>query len=309
MVNIQPSEFITADFLKFDKIDGQYYVKTTVKDPVNVVTGSGTFTDYKTNDLDTEGDTQYIGQAIPGSDIWMVIRVVTTGSDLTVTYANVSNNASYTMYATAWAARASLSYGIIDDLTFTGQPGSIPTPANPMPVIIYDAAGCSPVVDPEYCALVVMDEQHHLTHLGKTFLSGYGWQSVGTGVSKYYLFETNSDKTAHLTFKVDVTGDCTFQFFEDPTWSGAIGGVSVPPTNRNRVAPLTTDVIVKFDPNAPTTTGTLLVGARIGEGKAVSAETGSRQEFILKPNSKYLFKFTSNANSINIILYLDWYEE
>lgn len=73
---------------------------------------------YSTNDVDTVSSTTYVGKALPNSATgWLIQKVVDTSGDLTITYANVSNNGSYTTYSTAWAARLSLTYGAIETLT------------------------------------------------------------------------------------------------------------------------------------------------------------------------------------------------
>jgi len=73
--------------------------------------------DYITHDLDEASNPiSYIGKLNNDGD-WLLVKMNET-SQLDLTYANVSNNSSYSTYATAYAARASLTYADLDQLTF-----------------------------------------------------------------------------------------------------------------------------------------------------------------------------------------------
>lgn len=64
--------------------------------------------DFVTNDLDESGSTTYIGRS--NGVNWEVQRIVETGPDLSVRYATIANNSSYTSYTTAWTNRLTLTY-------------------------------------------------------------------------------------------------------------------------------------------------------------------------------------------------------
>ncbi len=68
---------------------------------------------YPLNDLDGT-DPLYIGKAT-SSGVWLVQKYSTAAG--TMRYANLSNNAGYASYASAWAARATLVYGLFQTLT------------------------------------------------------------------------------------------------------------------------------------------------------------------------------------------------
>lgn len=68
---------------------------------------------YPLNDLDGT-DPLYIGKAT-SSGVWLVQKYSTTAG--TMRYANISNNAGYASYTSAWAARAALTYGLFQTLT------------------------------------------------------------------------------------------------------------------------------------------------------------------------------------------------
>jgi len=68
---------------------------------------------YPINDLDGT-DPLYIGKAT-SSGVWLLQKYSTAAG--TMRYANLSNNQGYASYASAWAARAALTYGLFQTLT------------------------------------------------------------------------------------------------------------------------------------------------------------------------------------------------
>jgi len=76
--------------------------------------GGGAVLDaYAVNDLDGT-DPLYIGK-VTAAGVWLAQEYSTSAG--TMRYANLSNNAAYTTYPSAWAARASLTYGLFETLT------------------------------------------------------------------------------------------------------------------------------------------------------------------------------------------------
>jgi hypothetical protein len=117
-----------------------------------LVASSSTFSDYKTNDTDEDGVYLYVGQSLPDSDTWLIMKIETATDDLSITYANISNNSTITTYTAAWAIRkTTLVYSQIQDLIFSNQPGSIPTASNPLPVNIQDKT--SEIIDLYVCKI------------------------------------------------------------------------------------------------------------------------------------------------------------
>ncbi|RLI53851.1 MAG: hypothetical protein DRP09_14645, partial [Candidatus Thorarchaeota archaeon] len=97
--------------LKVSQIAGD---SGSVNIPSNIVK------DYIFHDLDEAGSpVTYVGKLTSGGS-WLVNKVDET-SQVDSTYANISNNSSYDSYVTAWAARGSLVYEDLDQLTFSGD--------------------------------------------------------------------------------------------------------------------------------------------------------------------------------------------
>ena len=68
---------------------------------------------YALNNLE-DAATMYVGKALPDGR-WLIQRFVTATGNMD--YANLSNNAAATTYASAWAGRAALTYGTFQSRT------------------------------------------------------------------------------------------------------------------------------------------------------------------------------------------------
>ena len=75
------------------------------------------FANYKVHETDEDGTTTYVGKIKATSGAWIMERFVDNGGDITATYANESNNGSYTSLATAWTNRTALNFATINTLT------------------------------------------------------------------------------------------------------------------------------------------------------------------------------------------------
>lgn len=62
-----------------------------------------------TRDIDSSSTITYIGKKLNPIQ-YSILKIDETSNPTTFRYATNANNASYTDYASAWAARASLSY-------------------------------------------------------------------------------------------------------------------------------------------------------------------------------------------------------
>ena len=72
---------------------------------------------YKTHEVDDAGLTTFVGKINVRNGAWIINRVVDTDGDLTILYANLSNNGAYATLASAWTNRVTLNYTTINNLT------------------------------------------------------------------------------------------------------------------------------------------------------------------------------------------------
>lgn len=87
-------------------------LKVTNPDGTNIGGGSGTLAtlaEFNVNDIE-ESTTSYFGYTEPDGT-WMIKEL----TDTSVSYATVTNNGAVTTYTDAWAGRAGLTFGRIDE--------------------------------------------------------------------------------------------------------------------------------------------------------------------------------------------------
>jgi hypothetical protein len=156
----------------------------------------------------------------------------------------------------------------------------------------------------------IIDYAHHEIHSGSYFRSGMNYSLANGEVATFGLVTPNTTKWLHMTWDLVASADGTFALLEDVT--SFAGGASVTPINHNRnSATVSTATCTKgmtgSDLITPTG-GTQILGATLSTGKGSVVSRGTTGEFILKQNSKYLFRYT-NGTSANIVsLILEWYE-
>lgn len=88
----------------------------TQAEVLDLIQGENVFANYKTQEVDENGLTTYVGQ-VKTSGEWFLTKIVDTASDLQITYANISNNPASNTFSAAWTNRATLSYTLISVLT------------------------------------------------------------------------------------------------------------------------------------------------------------------------------------------------
>ena len=84
------------------------------ENPLHISRGS--IADYTLQDVDQPSSTlDYLGKE-KNDGTWLVVEIDSSSGN-SFRYANESNNNSYTTYTTAYAARASLTYDLLEELT------------------------------------------------------------------------------------------------------------------------------------------------------------------------------------------------
>lgn len=88
-----------------------------VNPSTTIIEGGSVLKTYLFHDLDEDISTTYVGYE-DETGRWLVKKIIDTNGVLDMTYANVSNNVSYTTYQNSWDNRVSLVYEDISNLTF-----------------------------------------------------------------------------------------------------------------------------------------------------------------------------------------------
>lgn len=66
---------------------------------------------YKTNDVTNTAESPYYVGKEEADGSWYIMKVTDTAGAMSMRYASVKNNVSYTNYTNAWTDKATLTYG------------------------------------------------------------------------------------------------------------------------------------------------------------------------------------------------------
>lgn len=157
-------------------------------------------------------------------------------------------------------------------------------------------------------ALVQVDYPHSELHGGDHFyISGYSG-TLNNG-DKYELVITtpNTTKWAHVIYEFQSILGMTYELYE-----GAVASSSATHTifNNNRNSSVTSGLTAGFN-STVTSDGTMIRQRKFGSSSAsarVGGEVRGDSEIILKQNTTYLLRCTSNANANYVSGVMSWYE-
>lgn len=169
----------------------------------------------------------------------------------------------------------------------------------------------SSLIATEFDAAPVIEHSHHEIHKGNGFTHADVHTGLAAGASQTHMLVTGVEPVHIRSFDIQVTGaPCLVEYFEDATTSA--NGTSQGIGNNNRVSTNTPLMTMFLDPTV-TDTGTplgssLIPSVTVQGGTGLDIITGG--EWILKPNSKYLFRLTNNHNNaITYSVVLFFYED
>lgn len=157
-------------------------------------------------------------------------------------------------------------------------------------------------------AYLGVDYAHHEIHEGSAFISSYEATLASGAVSLLRIGVGSAPKHAHMMLEIDAGASTDVAVFETTTYTDASGN-RVIGYNRHREKANSSLLTICHTPTG-SGEGTKIFGMLLGaSGGAASGGSGSgRKEFILKPDTAYLIKVTSNAVGNRITIILDWYE-
>jgi len=165
-------------------------------------------------------------------------------------------------------------------------------------------------VDPSTHTLQTIEYSHHELHNGRFYRAGMNFTCANGDVCIFCLTTPDTTRWCHIEWVLTASADGTFAVLEDVT--SYTGGVAMTPINHNRNSTNTSGTVCKkgkTNSNAITLTGgTTIMSATLSTGKGSTVSRAAGNEFILKQNSTYAFRYT-NGTSANVIqLILEWYE-
>lgn len=165
---------------------------------------------------------------------------------------------------------------------------------------------------------VVMDFDHHQIHEGESFRWSVLVPAAANTNTKYIKFVVPSiagitdaasavRKCPHFRFEVvsDAAADITF--FEGTSSTGT--GTQRTPVSMERNGSYTSSLEVWEDPTT-VTEGTVIWRGMVAASKQIAGGIeGSQNEFVLKNNTTYFFKFAPVANNTKYLLRFVWYSD
>ena len=166
------------------------------------------------------------------------------------------------------------------------------------------------ILDPLTNSLATIDYAHHEIHQGAHFTIRRFVSLTGSGGATpqddtYVIVGAN--KTLHMIVDASCETEMRFNLYEATTVSA--NGTNQTAYDNNRVTANTTDAVWYRNPTV-TTVGTLLDTIYVGAGKNTGAQVSTRNEWILKKSTNYMFRVINlSATGGDFSIRLMYYEE
>ena len=159
-------------------------------------------------------------------------------------------------------------------------------------------------IDTSTRSLQTIEYEHHEIHSGSHFYLGSYFSLANAATSTILAVVPNVEKVPHLIFELGGTQGTTFQIYED---AGGSGGTPLSSENNNRASANTSSVVLSANVSI-TTAGTLFYAQSVGAGRT-GGSIQRAKELVLKADTGYLFLFTNQSSSVNLVNYIgEWYE-
>jgi len=162
-------------------------------------------------------------------------------------------------------------------------------------------------IDSATNTLQTIEYEHHEIHAGSSFTASHKAAVAQSANLDLLIVTPNTSKYAHFTYEFDCEKETELAIYEGVT---ATAGDAVVAYNRDRNSATAATVVVTSTPTSITAGNTIIRSIHVGSGKTVGGGDRATHEFILKKNTKYLFRLTnmiSNADN-DMSVKLDWYE-
>lgn len=173
---------------------------------------------------------------------------------------------------------------------------------------ISDIDGDNLVID-NTGAMVGIDLVHHTIHEGILFSSTHIFRDVISGAS-VEMAGITGDKNAHLIVVVKAGGKALIEFENGTTFTS--NGEAVTAVNRNATSTNTATASIYHSPDVDedgTVFATQFIPGGGRQNATIGGEAGTRQEYILEPNTNNLIEVTNESpDTEDIFIEFLWYE-
>jgi hypothetical protein len=166
---------------------------------------------------------------------------------------------------------------------------------------------------------VVMDFDHHQLHEGESFRWSYrnltftkntnkDIQLVVPSISGVTSVATAVQRCPHFRFEVIYGATGTITLYESTTFT--VNGTIRTPVPFERNGTYTPKLVVREDPTVNAIGNLIWQGIVISTKGVSSAIDSSTNEFVLKNNTSYCLRFTSDAtDNVPLLIRMIWYED
>ena len=165
-------------------------------------------------------------------------------------------------------------------------------------------------------AAMTIEFSHHEVHEGDMYAVGIYDEDAASGDTVEIQFKTPAvtvpQKRVHMVFEHSSTGEHLMEITEGAIYQS--GGTAKTPINRNRGSLNTSSMqhlytgSDKGADNVVTAGGTIIEDIWTGSGRGTGGSSRSLEEWVLAPNTEYLFQMTSKAAGIALHVRAVWYE-
>ena len=165
-------------------------------------------------------------------------------------------------------------------------------------------------------APLIVDIAHHEVHEGDMYSTNlYDEDAANNHVVNIFILTpatATPQKHMHMITQHSGSGEHYYSITEGCTYSSS--GVAVTPTNRHRGSVKTSSVQSAYSGSTKGSNAVVVTGGTViwddwtGAGKSIGGEGRSLEEWILAPNTGYLYQIQSKAAGIQIDLEAIWYE-
>ena len=167
-------------------------------------------------------------------------------------------------------------------------------------------------IDASTNTLQTIDYSHHEIHAGSHFTyTEYDGDLDNLAVIEILITTPDTTKWAHMIAAITGALSTTVEFYETCTHTAGAAKTAYN-NNRNSATANTTTLAVSNDDNADgTPIYSVQFGISTGGGASGVSGGGSLRadgEYMLKQNTKYLLRVTSNADNNVVSVMLGWYE-
>jgi hypothetical protein len=177
------------------------------------------------------------------------------------------------------------------------------------PIIQVSKWGLPLDIDKTTNAIININHTHHNIHEGAHYYVK-SYDALDTSdVVNFCILTPNTTKWAHLLFSIQSTGETLVEIYEGTSFSA--DGSLITAVNNNRNSSNTSGLIIRKDPV------TIVTGTKISESlfglstspvRNIGGDVRRDDELILKQNTTYIIKITSNSDGNNVDYRANWYE-